>query len=198
MEERIKDRRIRRTHRLLKQGLAELMQEKDFKDITVRDITDRMDLNRGTFYLHYTDTYDLLQKLEQDTLDDVQEMIDNHSSEMDFDMLLPVFEPILNYIVENRDICKSLFVSNASSDFIDKVHELIHRNGIHLIQDKYPQIPEDAFEYLVSFITYGLIGLIKQWFDTNMRMRKGDILHLADGMVTSAASRIFSMYINKK
>ena len=43
------DRRVRRTKKLLKQGLSELMKEKDFKDISVKDITDRMDLNRGTF-----------------------------------------------------------------------------------------------------------------------------------------------------
>ena len=47
------DRRIRRTKRLLRQALAELMNEKDFKDITVKEITDRADLNRGTFYFHY-------------------------------------------------------------------------------------------------------------------------------------------------
>ena len=58
------DRRIRRTKRLLRQALAELMNEKDFKDITVKEITDRADLNRGTFYFHYTDTYDLREKIE--------------------------------------------------------------------------------------------------------------------------------------
>ena len=41
------DRRIRRTKRLLRQALAEIMNEKDFKDITVKEITDRADLNRG-------------------------------------------------------------------------------------------------------------------------------------------------------
>ena len=51
---------IRRTRRMLKQGLAELMREKEFNDISIKDITDRMDLNRGTFYLHYADTYELL------------------------------------------------------------------------------------------------------------------------------------------
>ena len=43
------DRRVRRTRRLLKQGLAELLREKEFKDISIKDITDRMDLNRGPF-----------------------------------------------------------------------------------------------------------------------------------------------------
>ena len=58
MEGHKEDRRIRRTKKLLKQALAQLMDEKEFKDITVRDITERADLNRGTFYLHYRDVYE--------------------------------------------------------------------------------------------------------------------------------------------
>ena len=77
------DRRVRRTKKLLKQGLSELMKEKDFKDISVKDITDRMDLNRGTFYLHYTDIYDLLNKIETDVLDDFQRVIDTYRQKTD-------------------------------------------------------------------------------------------------------------------
>ena len=68
MEGHKEDRRIRRTKKLLKQALAQLMDEKEFKDITVKDITERADLNRGTFYLHYTDTYDILNKIENEIL----------------------------------------------------------------------------------------------------------------------------------
>ena len=60
MEDQKQDRRVRRTQKLLKDSLVTLMQEKEFKNISVKDITDRADLNRGTFYLHYTDTYHLL------------------------------------------------------------------------------------------------------------------------------------------
>ena len=65
---KLEDRRVRRTKQLIKQSLIELMHEKPFKDITVKDITERADLNRGTFYLHYVDIYDLLSKIEDETL----------------------------------------------------------------------------------------------------------------------------------
>ena len=77
MESQKEDRRIRRTQKMLKDSLIELMTERDFKNISVKDITERADLNRGTFYNHYTDTYDLLQKMESDVLADFQDMIDN-------------------------------------------------------------------------------------------------------------------------
>jgi len=190
MSERTEDRRTRRSKRLLKQGLAELMTEKDYKSITVRDITDRMDLNRGTFYLHYSDTYDLLQKLETDSLNDVQAMIDEHKAETDTGTLQPVFEPILNYIIENREICKSLFVNNSTSNFIGKVQNLIYDNGMSLLHKRYPNAQNDRLEYLLSYTAYGLIGLIKQWFDTNMLLPKNEVVTMANQLVLSSSSGI--------
>lgn len=54
------DRRVRRTERLLKQAFRELVAEKGFAAVTVRDIAERADVNRGTFYAHYPDKYALL------------------------------------------------------------------------------------------------------------------------------------------
>ncbi|MGE4485669.1 MAG: TetR/AcrR family transcriptional regulator [Oscillospiraceae bacterium] len=192
MKENTEDRRIRRTKRLLKQGLAELLKVKEFKNISVRDITDHMDLNRGTFYLHYSDTYELLQKLETDALRDVQEMIDKYGEEDKTYTLQPIFEPILSYIVENRDICYSLFVNNASSNFIDEIQKLIYKNGSAMMHKRFSRVPEEKLPYLFSFITYGLIGLIKQWFDTDMSLVKRDIVVMADAMVSAAAESLIA------
>ena len=53
------DRRIRRTRTLLRQGLIQLMATKDIKDISVKELSDLADINRGTFYLHYNDIFDM-------------------------------------------------------------------------------------------------------------------------------------------
>ena len=127
MENLKEDRRIRRTQRLLKESLAELMSEKSFNNITVKDITDKADLNRGTFYLHYTDTYGLLKAMEQDVLEDFQEMIDNYLHMGPPRDLMPVLSPVVHYIVENRDICSTLFENNASDGFFTKFKNLIHK-----------------------------------------------------------------------
>ena len=58
------DKRIRRTKKLLRQALTRLMQQKDFQSITVTDVVREADINRGTFYAHYRDVYDLRDKIE--------------------------------------------------------------------------------------------------------------------------------------
>lgn len=54
------DRRIQRTRQLLQRAFEEILHEKNFVDLTIQDITERANLNRGTFYIHFEDKYRLL------------------------------------------------------------------------------------------------------------------------------------------
>ncbi|MCY8607481.1 TetR family transcriptional regulator, partial [Bacillus sonorensis] len=68
------DRRINRTKRMIRDALSELMEEKAFEEITVTDMTKKADINRGTFYLHYQDKYDLLDQSEEEIIDEIREI----------------------------------------------------------------------------------------------------------------------------
>ena len=76
--EKKEDRRVRRTKKLLSQGLIELMQQKQVKDITVRELADLVDVNRGTFYLYYRDFFDMLERLEEELFEQLNAVILAH------------------------------------------------------------------------------------------------------------------------
>ncbi|WP_455718400.1 TetR/AcrR family transcriptional regulator, partial [Anaerosporobacter sp.] len=65
------NRRILYTKKVIKESLIELLQEKEIHQITVTDICNKADINRGTFYTHYKDAYDLLQSLEDELFDQI-------------------------------------------------------------------------------------------------------------------------------
>ena len=79
--EKKEDRRVRRTKKLLSQGLIELMQQKQVKDITVRELADLVDVNRGTFYLYYRDIFDMLERLEEELFEQLNAVILAHKGE---------------------------------------------------------------------------------------------------------------------
>lgn len=64
---------IEKTKEKIKLSLLQLMKEKHFMSISVRDITIRAAINRGRFYLHYQDKYDLIDQMEQDLLSSLLE-----------------------------------------------------------------------------------------------------------------------------
>ena len=57
------DSRVKRTKKLIRKGLVELSQTKRINKITVKELTDHIEINRGTFYLHYKDVFDLVESL---------------------------------------------------------------------------------------------------------------------------------------
>lgn len=192
MKSEKEDRRIRRTQKLLKESLVSLMSEKAFKDITIKDITDRADLNRGTFYLHYSDTYGLLETMENDVLHDFQNMIDNYFQMEAESSLLPILVPVVHYIVENETICQNLFENDASHDFHKRFKNLIYKNGIRVIERMFPASRSAGSDYFFEFITYGLIGIIRKWLDDGMPQPEKEIAQTANSAVLSVANSFFA------
>ena len=178
MESQKEDRRIRRTQKMLKDSLIELMTERDFKNISVKDITERADLNRGTFYNHYTDTYDLLQKMESDVLADFQDMIDN-------------FLCLLLYIKRGQKIARILFENSASSDFVYRFHQLISDNGTAIFKKQYPGIDDVSLSYFIEFITFGLTGVLRCWINNGMKESKEKIAEIADKSAMQVAQNLW-------
>src|SRR5579864_5392790 len=64
------DRRVRRTDKLLKETLQDLLAERDFQSVTVQDIVDRAEVNRSTFYAHFEDKFALLNYSVRTSLQD--------------------------------------------------------------------------------------------------------------------------------
>src|SRR5689334_13812410 len=63
------DLRVQRTHKLIQEALLDLTIQKGFPNVTVRNITQKAGINRATFYRHYQDKFDLLDRYSQEVYD---------------------------------------------------------------------------------------------------------------------------------
>ena len=62
------DARVRYTRKVIRDAFLDILKEKPVSKITVKEICDQAEINRGTFYKHYRDCYDLLHHIEEDGL----------------------------------------------------------------------------------------------------------------------------------
>ena len=185
------DRRAKRTRRLLKESLLELMQEKPFSQISVRDVTERADVNRTTFYLHYTDTSQLLQSVEEELLAEAQTLIDAHLQQTVAERTLrPVFEPILDFTVEHRTVCTVLFENNEASQITGNLQRLFQRSGGEIVRAWFRPRDDRQLSYLLEFVACGLIGLIAEWFRRGMDLPREELLGTAELLADGAAGRL--------
>jgi AcrR family transcriptional regulator len=193
MAEQTGDRRTRRTRKLLKQGLLELLHEKRFSEISAREITDRADLNRGTFYLHFSDTAALMRSIEEDMLREVQALVDDSLAQAaESRSLRMIFEALLDYTVEHRDVCAALFENTSGSALLDRLQGLVQRNGMVLLRRQYAIRDDTAAAYLLAFLAYGLVGLVREWFDCGMAIPREELVRMADALAASAVQTLIA------
>ena len=191
------DRRVRRSKRLLKQAFAALMLEKEFREITVKDITERADLNRGTFYLHYNDTVDLLGKMEQDVLNDLQDLFDEWRKNVpERDELQKIdvngfFSPLFDYIEANHSLCACLLQNRAAADFMQKLQALIRENGIAFMRSQGVTEGQVSLDYFFSYIAYGTIGTLLYWFQTGQSISREALVNCCGQIAQSAAVMLY-------
>lgn len=178
------DRRIRKTKAQLRSGLAKLMQTKSINEITVKELVDLVDINRSTFYLHYTDIYNMLEEIEMEMFEDVKQAIDAHPIGLK-ENTFPFIEDIFAIFLENKDICSALIGPNGDISFIHKIESIIAEHSIQVLKPVFPNALDDL-QYSFAFCLNGCVGLIKTWLLKNCIDTPKHMAKLTYNMVTSA------------
>ena len=177
------DRRIRRTKKLLRQALAELMNEKEFKDITVKEITDRADLNRGTFYFHYTDTYDLREKIEDELISDFKEVLASYSPTVDNYSATRMLEQAVGYMERQKFLIRTLFC-NRSGDGLQTKFRYVIEDTIRKVQEQlHLEESEPISKYRCRFASSGIIGVLNMWLMDSEGVTGETLVKCLDDMI---------------
>lgn len=165
MKEENIDSRVRRTKRLLRQGLTELLKEKSIKKITVRELSDRVDINRGTFYLHYKDIYDLVAQIEQELFDTYESILQNYTIEDLKTQPHKIFSDVCGFLYANREICAALLGENGDIDFILNMRKFLREKCLRDMTAYYRLENLTAYHYVYAYFEAGVVGLVRHWLE---------------------------------
>ena len=121
------DRRVRKTRALLLQGLVKMLETHDIQDISVKELTELVDINRGTFYLHYDDIYDMLHKVEDEMFLEFNEIMEQKpvvtNSLASQGPLLEFFR----FLDRNRDLAKVMIGPHGDLAFVNRLKDQIEK-----------------------------------------------------------------------
>lgn len=165
MAEKKMDRRVRRTQALLLQGLIQLMEEKDIKDISVKELSDLADINRGTFYLHYSDVYDMLGKIEEELFQEFNTILERDLAASNTDLVIPkpVLLDLFIFLDHNRSLARVLIGPHGDLTFLNRLKELV-KEKLRIMMDN-AECSVEHFEYFYSFMVSGCLGIIECWLN---------------------------------
>jgi AcrR family transcriptional regulator len=158
------DRRIAKTQEAIKKAFVELMNEKHFDKITLQDISDRANVNRRTIYLHYMDKYDLLDKLIEEHINNLQEMFES-LSETDF---IEGGQAIFEYFQKNYLFFSTMLVGGGAANFraqyIEFSVELL-KNEVVTAEGKNKGLSEDI---ILRFVSAAYVEVVEWWLKNQM------------------------------
>ncbi len=160
------DRRKQYTRMVLKDSLLQLLKEKQFSAITVKEICETADINRSTFYAHYADQYELLEKIEKELIDDLNLYLSSYDFKEKDEMLL-MTEKIIEYFSTKKDEVQILLNTNGNSSFLLKVME-VAQYYITKRWKEFERIDEEMSEFLSLFIVSGSVQVMKLWLNEGM------------------------------
>ncbi|WP_413375995.1 TetR/AcrR family transcriptional regulator C-terminal domain-containing protein [Alkalihalobacillus sp. 1P02AB] len=166
-----KDRRIIKSKNALKEALISLMNTKDFKEITITDIVQIADLNRGTFYKHYQYKEDILEEIIDDV---ITHLIDSYrkpyKDKETFDVsqlssnAIHIFDHVLTY----SNFYSLIVQSNVLSGFHHKIYKVIKDLILHDLTD-YISTHTINKELLASYHSYAIMGIIIEWIENDFK-----------------------------
>lgn len=177
MKENIGDRRIRKTKKALCEALAELMIEKDIQKISIRELTDKADIHRATFYSHYKDIYDLYEQVENTTLLELGGIIRKDT----FHSYDNIIEDLVDYVYTNSKIMYMFLNRNAKYRFYTRLSVFLETKYFEFwrmeVGETKTLSPEWTF--FVRYHIQGFLAVLTLWAENDFSFPKEKILDIA-------------------
>ncbi|WP_270166807.1 TetR/AcrR family transcriptional regulator [Paenibacillus sp. SYP-B4298] len=172
MSEPREDRRIMRTRQLITEAFLHILLKKPYADISVVDIAERANINRSTFYAHFLDKEDLLDKLVGEKLGGLRQALDYCAAASEwrpaFNEADPIFVHLFDHAFEHNAFYQIMSVSHPVGHFSSMLTDIIKDSFLARISrhglDQKVQVPLDL---LLDHIGCSTTGILVKWLADN-------------------------------
>lgn len=160
------DRRVIKTKHAIFKAFVELLNEKDVNQITITDIAKKANINRKTFYNYYSDAYEVMEEIENLTV----EAFINNMGTVEFtnmaDFLTEIFIKFTETVNKDLEFFNLLFKTNNRSFLIVKIVEALKEYVQKRIEES-NELDIPRFEVVSNFYLSGVLSVYMNWFMNN-------------------------------
>ena len=150
------DARVRYTRRRIQESLLGLLEEKPVNRVTVKEVCEAAEINRATFYAHYTDCFDVLNQMENELLTVFEQSL-SFASAVD---VLALIERIYEMIDQNEQLCRVLVFRHKDAELLSKMIALAHDNTLTQWRRQLKKASDDELEMLFTCLANGLLNVV--------------------------------------
>lgn len=154
------DRRIRKSRKAIDDACWSLLREKDFAAMTIGEIAQRADINRATFYRHYADKYDWLERQIELLMSETFSFWDQLGNPQRLPPVDTGYDWIFRHYDEYFDIYAILFSEHTGLSFQSRITE---RLAEFLRERAGKNAPSADTEFEVQYTAASVVGMLKWW-----------------------------------
>lgn len=153
-----------RSRKMIRHAFVQLVLEKDLEKITVKNIAEKAEISRGTFYAHYADIYAVIEEIENETMGKMVEFLNEFK---DIDLIqnpMPFLLKVAHFFDQDIEFYRMLIYTKGAPTFITKLKD-VFMEKILSYKEIIPSIQErEEFTVRVHFFVGGLTSLYQDWF----------------------------------
>jgi AcrR family transcriptional regulator len=169
------DARVRYTKGVLRDSLIKLLKAKPIQAVTVKELCELAQINRATFYTHYSNPYDLLEQIENELFEEMSTKVIKKFTQ---DTLTEITKLAFGIIADNIELCRVLFSENGNKQFLDRVMRLSRETTISSWKAMYPHATKTQIDFLFTFIISGSVAVIEHWARIGMKETPVDLAEI--------------------
>lgn len=186
------NQRTRLSKLLFKNTIIDLLKEKgDIHKISVRELCQKAELNRSTFYAHYNEPKDLLEELENELLNSTEEHLKKIGAENDLGAHKYLLS-FLKYIKDNDKSFRTLLIDSSDPDFRTK---FMQQSIIQFVENLNIVFEKETEQYIYSYILNGSTGIILQWIRSDYAVDETAICNLLFSINRSALINLDDYFV---
>lgn len=181
-----------RSRRLIRDAYVNLMQEKPIDKISISDIVREADLNRGTFYAHYSNPMDVLMEIANEILGDVEGFFADFSFTDFLQNPMPLLLRVEKMLADNLDFYRRINLNTASIGFTDQIKKILVE---YISSNK--SVPENLrgnphFKVALELFAGGLISVYLGFVLGTIRASAREITETISILISQSASLLFT------
>ena len=179
------EHRVQTTKRLFRNALTSLLAEKPLRSITVKELCLRAKLNRGTFYAHYADIYDLMEQVEAEMTRDFFTALDPILSAIGQPTPPRVTKKVFQCIEANAGLCKAIIGPYGNKEFARNLMCAIRDRCVPFFVRFYPNADLARINAYFTFVSGGCLFLMEQWLNSGMQEPAAALADAAEKIMES-------------
>jgi AcrR family transcriptional regulator len=192
------DRRVSRTRRQLRNALMELILERGYNAVTIEDITERADLGRTTFYLHFQDKEDLLVKSLEEIAEELKVQVEQiaNRNEEGATRISPV-SVVFRHVEVNRDLYRIILEGEGSNKAASRIRDIIEETAIEFFARHMSGFMSAPLELpkgvMAGYFASAMMGFVRLWLEKELPYTGDEAADLFMKLFFQGAARILNL-----